>query len=315
MRKLLISTLCTATLFVAACSDTGKIPGVYRPDIQQGNVVTQEMVDKLRPDMTKAQVRYIMGTPLLVDTFHQDRWDYLYSLEAEGNDRTQERLSIFFEDDRLARIEGDYRPSPHGDSLSRGQESVYTVPDYDEQNQGFFSRTMENIGFGDKEESAAAETAPDTESQIDTEPADQDQEPAPEPAAAEEESDEPGFFGRMWNKIGFGDDEEDAASAAAASAPAAAAAPEPDPSEATTAPLRDSSLEEGADESQPAEAAPADEAPSSDTGTEYESGPETSEGAPVDELSEGTETAPAEKEEKGFFGRMWDKVGFGSDEE
>ncbi len=313
MRKLLISTLCTATLFMAACSDTGKIPGVYRPDIQQGNVVTQEMVDKLRPDMTKAQVRYIMGTPLLVDTFHQDRWDYLYTLEAEGNDRTQERISIFFEDDRLARIEGDYRPSPHGDSMAKGQESVYTVPDYDEQNQGFFGRTMDKIGFGDDEEPAAAETAAEAEPQNDAEPTAPEQ--TTEPAAEEDESDEPGFFGRMWNKIGFGDD-EDAAAAAAASAPAAAAAaPEPEPAGATTAPLRDPAVEEGSPEPQPAEAAPADQPPSPDTASEYEPAPETSEGAPVDEFSEDTDAAPEEKEEKGFFGRMWNKIGFGSDEE
>lgn len=308
MRKLLISTLCTATLFVAACSDTGKIPGVYRPDIQQGNVVTQEMVNKLRPDMTKAQVRYIMGTPLLIDTFHQDRWDYLYSLEADGDDRTQERISIFFEDDRLVRIEGDYRPSPNSNPMANGQESVYTVPDYDEQNQGFFSRTMDTIGFGsDGDETTATEAASETEPQLDDEPT--AQAPTTEPAAEEEESDEPGFFGRMWNKVGFGDDEEEAAAAATASAPAAAAV-EPEPAGATTAPLRDAALEENVTEPRAVE-----ESPTSETDAAYKSAPETSEGAPVDELSEGTEASPTEKEQKGFFGRMWDKVGFGSDEE
>lgn len=106
MRKVLIS-VALATL-VSACSE---FPGVYKIDIPQGNVVTQEMVDKLRPGMTQSQVRYVMGTPLITDTFSPNRWDYLYSLKEGNQPRTQERISLYFEDDKLVRITGDFRPA------------------------------------------------------------------------------------------------------------------------------------------------------------------------------------------------------------
>jgi len=86
-------------------------PGVYRINIPQGNVVDHEMVDKLQPGMTKRQVRFVMGTPLIEDTFEPDRWDYLQSVQRGGKKRTQERVSLFFENDLLVRIEGDIAPS------------------------------------------------------------------------------------------------------------------------------------------------------------------------------------------------------------
>lgn len=92
---------------VSACSE---FPGVYKIDIPQGNVVTQEMIDQLRPGMTESQVRYVMGTPLITDTFSPNRWDYLYSFKPGGGDRVQERVSLYFEDGKLARISGDFRP-------------------------------------------------------------------------------------------------------------------------------------------------------------------------------------------------------------
>lgn len=105
MRKVLISLALAVS--VSACSD---FPGVYKLDIPQGNVVTQEMIDQLRPGMTPSQVRYIMGTPLITDTFNPDRWDYLYSFEPGGEPRVQERVSLFFEEGKLARVSGDFRP-------------------------------------------------------------------------------------------------------------------------------------------------------------------------------------------------------------
>jgi outer membrane protein assembly factor BamE len=194
MQKLLISLLFIASLISAGCS-TSKIPGVYRPDIQQGNVVTQEMVDKLRPGMTRQQVQYIMGTPLLVDVFHQNRWDYLYSMEPGGGERQQERISIYFEDNRLVRIAGDFRPMPAGDLLG-DKETVHTVPDHEQREKGFFRRSMESVGIGSDDEETGV--APQEEAQAPEE--------SPEEAQEEEEK---GFFGRMWDKIGFGSDEEE----------------------------------------------------------------------------------------------------------
>ena len=94
--------------FLSACS-IDKIPGVYRIDIQQGNDITQEMINQLKPDMSKNQVAYILGTPLIIDTFHPNRWDYLYRMHSKHGTDQQRRITIFFKDDRLSHIEGDMR--------------------------------------------------------------------------------------------------------------------------------------------------------------------------------------------------------------
>ena len=79
----------------------------YRIDIQQGNFVSQEMVAQLKLGMTKEQVRFVLGTPLVTDVFHADRWDYVYLLDRPGEPRVQRRLAVFFEDDRVTRLDGD----------------------------------------------------------------------------------------------------------------------------------------------------------------------------------------------------------------
>jgi outer membrane protein assembly factor BamE len=83
----------------------------YRMDIQQGNFVTQEMVSQLKPGMSKEQVRYILGTPLLTDVFHAERWDYVYYLDRRGELRDQRRLAVHFQDGKLARVDGDVAPA------------------------------------------------------------------------------------------------------------------------------------------------------------------------------------------------------------
>ncbi len=88
-------------------------PGVYRLDIPQGHIITQEMVDQLRPGLNKRQVTFILGTPLIRDTFDQDRWDYLYSYQPGGGERVQERLTVFFDDNgELTHFEGDFQQTP-----------------------------------------------------------------------------------------------------------------------------------------------------------------------------------------------------------
>lgn len=98
-------TLCclSASLFLSSCA-------VYKIDIQQGNLVTQEMLDQLELNMSAKKVRFIMGTPMIVDVFHQHRWDYLYSFQAGGSERKQRRISLFFgENQLLQKIEGDVK--------------------------------------------------------------------------------------------------------------------------------------------------------------------------------------------------------------
>jgi outer membrane protein assembly factor BamE len=73
-------------------------------------MVDQAMIDQLRPGMNKRQILYILGSPMLVDFFHQKRWDYLYSAQIDGGERQQKRISIFFENDQLVSIQGDFKP-------------------------------------------------------------------------------------------------------------------------------------------------------------------------------------------------------------
>ena len=103
--------LCAASLI--ACSNVGSMdsPGVYKIGIAQGNIITQEMVDQLRPGMTKRQVIFVMGTPLVRDPYHQDRWDYIYNFQPGGGVRGQERVSVFFIDDELVSFTGDFVPT------------------------------------------------------------------------------------------------------------------------------------------------------------------------------------------------------------
>lgn len=96
-----------------ACNSVGSMdfPGVYKISIPQGNIITQEMIDQLRPGMTKRQVIFVMGTPLIRDPFHQDRWDYVYNFQPGGGVRGQERVSVFFENDALVNFTGDFVPT------------------------------------------------------------------------------------------------------------------------------------------------------------------------------------------------------------
>lgn len=122
--KLLLSSLTLVGLFaLAGCS----FPGVYKVDIQQGNVVTQDMIDQLRPGMSRTQVRYVMGNPLITDTFHANRWDYLYSIQPGGHARQQERISLVFnEADQLVGLAGDFKPGMSRDEAILGSEQRAT---------------------------------------------------------------------------------------------------------------------------------------------------------------------------------------------
>ena len=112
----LLSALC-ASILLSACTsfdpsdkltELGILPEPYRIDIQQGTEITAEQVAKLEIGMSKAQVTFIMGTPLLVDTFHAERWDYAYFLRP-GTQSTKgaakRHISLQFKNEKLATIE------------------------------------------------------------------------------------------------------------------------------------------------------------------------------------------------------------------
>jgi outer membrane protein assembly factor BamE len=101
----------------------------YRIDIQQGNVVTQEMIAKVQPGMTRSQVRFALGTPLVADVFHPDRWDYVYQFRKAGELTEQRRIVVVFKDDKLVRIEGDVVPAgPPGAAKAGKPEKPATPP-------------------------------------------------------------------------------------------------------------------------------------------------------------------------------------------
>ena len=112
LRRLLVAL--ALPLLLGACSSipTPQFPGVYKIPISQGNIITQEMIDQLEPGMTPRQVIYVMGSPLVRDPYHQNRWDYVFNYQPGGGERGQERVTLYFENDRLARMEGDFEPGP-----------------------------------------------------------------------------------------------------------------------------------------------------------------------------------------------------------
>ena len=94
------------SMLLASCGNFSvPMPSAYKMDIRQGNFVTVEMRDKLKLGMSRAQVKYVMGTPMISDVFHANRWDYVYRMEHERKLVDQQRLTLYFDGDILARID------------------------------------------------------------------------------------------------------------------------------------------------------------------------------------------------------------------
>lgn len=189
MKKLLIITLTVASGFLGACSEDpiiSNLPGIYRLDVKQGNVVTQESLNQLRPGMSRKQVRYILGTPLVVDVFHQNRWDYFYYDYLEGDTESgKNRISVYFDDDKLSRIDGDMRP---GIAVAENKaDFIVEVPPQKPEDVGIITEALSNLGIlGDEEEALS----PTQQSQAKT------------------QREEKGFIQKTLDSIGLGDDEE-----------------------------------------------------------------------------------------------------------
>ena len=100
--------LSACSTFQSVGSDTFK---PYVPEVVQGNVVSREQRQYLRPGLTRAQVRDVLGTPLVTSLFHADRWDYAFTIRRQGVPAQQFHLTVFFQGDVLSRVEGDELPS------------------------------------------------------------------------------------------------------------------------------------------------------------------------------------------------------------
>ena len=126
MRRLV--ALLLSTLALSGCSEF-QVPGVYRIDVQQGNIITQEQLAVLKPGMEKRKVQFILGTPLVTDAFNQQRWDYYYSLEKAGEERVQRIISVFFEGNLLKRVSGDVLAASGPIKMPERVDKVVSVPD------------------------------------------------------------------------------------------------------------------------------------------------------------------------------------------
>ena len=215
--------LCVAALLSAckAAEIVPRIPGLepYRMTIQQGNNLSQEMVAQLKLGMTREQVRFVLGTPLLMDVFHADRWDYVYYREIPGGKREQRNLSVVFEKDKLVRVLGDLVP-PEGTAVQPTGFVPQTKP---------AAEAAKPAAAAPKPAAAAPKPAPEApqpvaeswETKQNWGTATQERETQPVPLASEEaknpaekkadesaqkpaaEAKEPGFFERMRQKLGL----------------------------------------------------------------------------------------------------------------
>lgn len=140
--RISLVAVCLAGLASCAVEGGFKLPGVYRIDIQQGSIITQDMVDKLKPGMDKNQVRFIMGTPVLEDPFHPNRWDYVYTLTKGGHQRRQRHLALFFKDNKLALVKGNVVPGVPKVSNAAARSTTVEVPDKS-KNENFLERFFE----------------------------------------------------------------------------------------------------------------------------------------------------------------------------
>ena len=103
-RLFMLSLFCSA-LLLSSCSNL-RFPGVYKIDVAQGNIVTQDLLDKLQPGMKPNQVKYILGSPLIIDTFSDNRWDYYYSMKTGRTNKTKtSKVSVYFEGNNYSRYD------------------------------------------------------------------------------------------------------------------------------------------------------------------------------------------------------------------
>ena len=105
IKLVLLSTLLASCSYISS-----PVLSPYKMDIRQGNYITAEMREKLKLGMSKQQVRYVMGTPMVSDAFHGNRWDYIYILKQHGEVVEKQRLTLYFEGDNLARMDDGSQP-------------------------------------------------------------------------------------------------------------------------------------------------------------------------------------------------------------
>ena len=200
-------------LGLSGCKQMPDVPTAiapYRIDVQQGNVVTQDMVDKLKPGMTRAQVRFVLGSPLIVDPFHTDRWDYIYTYQKQGKETERRIITVIFDDDKLLRLEGDVtalpsaaKPSalPAEKPAAKPAAAVTTTPRPPERS-GAAQAPVQNEAVKAQGVSPAATVAPVDGAKPEAGKSGSPSGAKPD-AAKDKPMEEKGFFGKILDKIGF----------------------------------------------------------------------------------------------------------------
>ena len=119
------TSIIAVALSLSACSSW-----VYRIDIPQGNYLEQKKIDKIQVGMTKEQVKFVLGSPVMIDTFDKDTWNYVYRFKSGRNEELnkQKSFTVKFEDDKLVSAEGDFE-------LSENFNTSFNAPTSLKQNE------------------------------------------------------------------------------------------------------------------------------------------------------------------------------------
>ena len=155
-----------------ACTPIQDSSLIYRHDIQQGNEIDTQMLLQLKPDMTKAQVKFILGTPLIQDSFHKNRWDYIFVLIKNGKKVERRHVILNFEKDLLKSITGEVIPSQGGNENTQSETKVIEVDN--SVNKKDDESWIDNLKFWEDDESEILEEktikSPEKVRQVDSEP-------------------------------------------------------------------------------------------------------------------------------------------------
>ncbi len=184
----------------------GSLPFVHKIDVQQGNVITQDMIAQLQLGMDKKKVNFVMGSPIIMDTFHSNRWDYLYTLSERGSPPKRRRITLFFENDVLVRVEGDVKIAQGPIAVDTRQDMTVDVPKT--QKKGVVGAIVDTIPFVGEDKPKARKPAKTSSLVEDGAPPGTDVAPAkpritPVERAALEEQGGPGMFSKLKNAVPF----------------------------------------------------------------------------------------------------------------
>jgi len=158
MRRSRLLLVAASTALIAACSYKPTFINEYKIDIQQGNVLTQEMVAQLKPGQTREQVRFLLGSPMVTDIFHQQRWDYVYRYQSgQTGEVESRRFAVFFDaEGRLERVGGEVAvaevseltaPVNKNRLVDLGSLSPETAGLPPREEPGYFRRFMNLLGL------------------------------------------------------------------------------------------------------------------------------------------------------------------------